>query len=49
MLLHHIKLTKIMEDVDIMEGRKIIEAEEDVEPNVEEIGDVAMVARVPVI
>ena len=49
MLLHHSRLTKVVEVVDITEDIKIIEAKEDVALDVEEIREVAMVARVTVI
>ena len=49
MLLHHSRLTKVVEVVDITEDIKIIEAKEDVALDVEEIREVAMVAGVTVI
>ena len=49
MLLNHSRPTKRMEAVDIAEDRTIIEAEEDVSPNVKEIGEVAVVSKIPVI
>ena len=44
MILHHSQLTKIMESVRITKEKETIEAKEDMDPNVEEIGEVVMVA-----
>ena len=49
MLLHHSQITKIIEALDITEGRTIFVAEEDVVFNVEKIGEVAVEVGVPVI
>ena len=49
MLLHHSQLNKIMQAVDIMDGRINFLAKEDVVLNIEEIGKVSVTAGVPVI
>ena len=47
--MHHSLPTEIIETADIMEYRKQFAAKEDAVLNVEEIGEVAVSARVPVI
>ena len=49
MFLHHIQHTKTMEGVEIMEETTIMEAKEDVTPNVDEIGEIFVVAVRPLI
>ena len=49
MLLHHSRLTKSMEAMDITEDRTFFAAKEDVVINVKEIGEVDVAAGVPVI
>ena len=49
MMLQNSQHTKMMEAVDITEDRNVFAAEEDAVLNVEEIGEVAVAAEVPVI